>query len=415
QTGEPPYFGRLDFHDGFDGQRYTVYLGTAFDDLNIEVVDWRRPLARLYFPPQPLDVSVNGTTMSNCGRRELFYKGREIDSLLDSIDRRMAVQFDDVSTPWDGPVVNTPVPSVPTRETGTNVSRAFDPTRDFLVRRLMQRSAGREFVPFVESMVEEQFSIISEVSENRVLVIHGPAGSGKTGCALMRAATLHYRRRNHAEFDLMRDESKGPLKVVLISKTDELLEYVDGVLPALGEDRPDRIAMRQLSVMATQFILKNGCPRAESSNEFANVRGLRAHDIRMAAKSIRSCRIILLGDQLVRMKTGHVVLGVSQSIVDSGTVVQRSQNSFSPTGLAPFQIEEDWDREFREKQHQPRTNLTEGGFFDRIRSVFGQRPYVAEPVVQPKVLQPLVDTNDWIGELVHSRNPEKSFTERINI
>ena len=70
----------------------------------------------------------------------------------------------------------------------------------------------------------------------------------------MRAANLHYRRRNSSEFNITNLEQSGELKVLIVSKNSDLLSYVDGVLPALGEQQADRITIDNLRKALARFV-----------------------------------------------------------------------------------------------------------------------------------------------------------------
>ena len=89
---------------------------------------------------------------------------------------------------------------------------------------VVEKSADSNMRNIVTSIQREQNRIIRDET-HPLLVVQGPAGSGKTSVALHRIAYLLYR---------FRDELAAH-NVLVISPSDLFNEYISGVLPELGE------------------------------------------------------------------------------------------------------------------------------------------------------------------------------------
>lgn len=321
-VGNPPAFGRVDFVTDEDDAVQTAYIGTANAQENgIEIVDYRNPFAQVFFKNQDIVLST-GVKIVNQGKRDLNWvdDGSRIDSLLDSIGRAHSVLFTSETQPWDASVIGiaTDEPSENNFAQAENVSAKpstkHDATKQFFVNRLKARRAGQSFLPFVESLQPDQYDIITDVNGKRLFVIQGPAGSGKTGCALMRAANLHYRRRNASEFNITNLEQSGDLKVLIVSKNSDLLSYVDGVLPALGEQQADRITIDNLRKALARFVNDSlGKECRPSAQPLPKAYELPDHKLTECVKRIKATWDFIREDALTALPDGNIRIG-TQSV-----------------------------------------------------------------------------------------------------
>ena len=321
-VGTPPAFGRLVFKDATDGSVESVYIGQAYCESHAgTIIDYRRPIASLFYKGGSATMP-GGSLVISQGKRDFEWisDGVVLESVLDSIDRLSPVLFTSETQPWDASVVGT---AVETRDE-TNFSQAdnvrvkpstkHDATKQFFVNRLKARRAGQSFLPFVESLQPDQYDIITDVNGKRLFVIQGPAGSGKTGCALMRAANLHYRRRNAGEFNITNLEQSGELKVLIVSKNSDLLSYVDGVLPALGEQQADRITIDGLRKALARFvndIIGKEC--RPSAQPLPKAYELPDHKLTECVKRIKATWDVIRDDALTSLPGGNIRIG-TQSV-----------------------------------------------------------------------------------------------------
>jgi DNA helicase-2/ATP-dependent DNA helicase PcrA len=96
---------------------------------------------------------------------------------------------------------------------------------DELLQQVLSQNVDERMRTIVTTIQREQNRAIRDET-HRVLLVFGPAGSGKTAIALHRAAYLLYRFR-----DTVRAEN-----IVIFSPNHVLSDYIAGVLPDLGEE-----------------------------------------------------------------------------------------------------------------------------------------------------------------------------------
>ncbi len=191
QIDERLAFGRLELQPGADGQvlRYIGRIGLRDDDHQPLLLDWRVPQARAFYQ------ATAATPLGARARRHLQSQGREIVRIDDEI-------FD--PDLLDGDV------------SGLQGEAA-------LMATLSAQRTGR-MSDIVATIQAEQDAIIrSELAGT--LVVQGGPGTGKTAVALHRAAYLLYSHRD-------RLASSG---VLIVGPSRSFLQYIEAVLPSLGE------------------------------------------------------------------------------------------------------------------------------------------------------------------------------------
>lgn len=170
------------------GESYHIgRIGLADKDQKIIQVDWRAPAAAAFY---------QATTISPCGlyrRRRITTEGRTITAIYDEV--------------LSGDLTGDEVLST-----------------DAVLLAALGRDRTGKMGDIVETIQHEQDTIVR--SEHKgVLVVEGGPGTGKTVVALHRAAYLLYRDRINLE-------RKG---VLIIGPTTRFLNYINDVLPGLGE------------------------------------------------------------------------------------------------------------------------------------------------------------------------------------
>ena len=179
-------FGRLQGDDG--GVRYIGRIGLRDDDHQPMLLDWRAPQSSAFYQATaatPLGVRI---------RRHLSTRGRRVTGLEDEV-------FDPDDIPED------------TTLTGETA----------LLAALTAQRTGRMH-DIVNTIQAEQDRIIRTEARG-VLVVQGGPGTGKTAVALHRAAYLLYAHKDR----LARNG------VLVVGPSRSFLEYIEQVLPSLGE------------------------------------------------------------------------------------------------------------------------------------------------------------------------------------
>ncbi len=189
KTAQKPYFARIDFRGDGSDLAEICYIGKVgvFDtDDTLVTVDWRAPIAALYYDSNLGAATYRAPDGEICGQM-LTKRQYDIESgILNSYQDVDTVSNDEILKPYLG--VN----------------------------------AENRLKNIVASIQQEQNLIIRErFGQN--LIVQGVAGSGKTTVALHRVAFLVY---NHI------DKIK-PEQYLVIGPNTFFISYISGVLPDL--------------------------------------------------------------------------------------------------------------------------------------------------------------------------------------
>lgn len=186
---DDPYFGRIDYEDEY-GQE-TIYIGisSVFDEYDNLVVDWRSPIASLYYEGNvgdtiPLTIREQRLSLSIELKRQFLIRQAKIIQMLDT-DNVMG-----------------------------------DP---YLLEVLEDRSSY-QMGAVVSTLQKVQNQIVRDTSA-KVTLIEGVAGSGKTVVLMQKIAYLLY---------TFRDQLKAS-EIILFSPNKIFQTYISQVLPELGE------------------------------------------------------------------------------------------------------------------------------------------------------------------------------------
>ncbi len=189
-----PYFARINVQFPDEPEEETYYIGTTSvsnEEHEPVVIDWRSPIAEVYYNQQ-------------MGETSYSVDGRNIP-----VDLKLRRQFD----------------------IDENILKAYFDTKIALEDPLLIHSLTRKRTDKMQSITEtiqkEQNAIIRH-PDVPVLLVQGIAGSGKTSVLLQRIAYLFYRRR----------KTLRPNQVCLITLNPVFQQYIDHVLPEMGEANP---------------------------------------------------------------------------------------------------------------------------------------------------------------------------------
>ncbi len=202
-----PYFGRIDFRPSGEDGREAIYIGiTSLHEEpsgRIMVHDWRAPICSLFY-----DAEVG------------------------------LAQF----TAESGPVTGELLLKRQYKIAGDRLHFMFDTNLkidDEALQELLARHVDEKMRTIVTSIQREQNKVIRDDAHSLV-VVDGPAGSGKTAIALHRAAYLLYRHRDTITAD----------NIVIFSPNDIFADYISAVLPALGEENVRQLTFQEFAERA---------------------------------------------------------------------------------------------------------------------------------------------------------------------
>lgn len=205
QARKKPYFGRIDFRDKKLKKDEVYYIGRsviAENPAEPEVIDWRAPIASVYYDSALGDVtySVKGE-----GRYEINLSRK----------RTYEIEQDRLKDFYDSDVV----------------------ANDELLTRYLAKNKRAVLGEIIATIQQEQNEVIRKKPQHN-LIIQGAAGSGKTTVAMHRISYILY--NYELEF--------APEDFYIIGSNQVLLNYITGVLPELNVYGVRQMTMEQLFV-----------------------------------------------------------------------------------------------------------------------------------------------------------------------
>lgn len=207
---DKPYFGRVDFLKDEIYELDQVYIGkrgiVRSDTFDSIVVDWRAPIASLYYSGESKDA---------------FYRmGREIVRGEVRLKRNFAIEDGEIVGIYDGAVKETI-----NREMGHPDEFLQEGFIDEFLNANLNMANDSRLKDIVATIQSEQNEII-RAEKDRPIVVQGVAGSGKTTIALHRLSYLIYNYQ-----DTMMSK-----KLMVFAPNRMFLTYISEVLPELGVD-----------------------------------------------------------------------------------------------------------------------------------------------------------------------------------
>ena len=204
-----PYFGRIDFKDAKLSEPESYYVGRVGispDGVEQLVIDWRAPMASVYYENalgdctyEVKDTAENETRVHEI---ELFRK------------RTYEIEEDRLVDFFDSDVV----------------------ANDELLTKCLAKSKKAVLGEIIGTIQKEQNSIIRK-SPKTNLIVQGVAGSGKTTVAMHRISYILY---NYPQF--------RPVDFYIVGSNRILLNYITGVLPELDVYGVSQMTMEQLFI-----------------------------------------------------------------------------------------------------------------------------------------------------------------------
>lgn len=200
---ESPYFGKVTFNEKGEGVE-ELYIGrfglTPEKIYEPIIVDWRAPVASMFYKDKLGETSYNcpdGDINANLvSRRQLIVKKSELKGIFDS---------------------------------------AID-VKDEILQMILTSNSGKSLQDIVMTIQQEQDEII-RAPKDKVIVVNGVAGSGKTTVALHRVSYILYNYRK--EF--------GD-KVLVLGPNDIFMDYISQVLPTLGEGGVTQMTFQSFAI-----------------------------------------------------------------------------------------------------------------------------------------------------------------------
>lgn len=197
-----PYFAKVSLQFKPGAPARDIYIGSAGmtdEDYRHFIVDWRSPVAETYYNQEN-------------GRTSYQANGRTITA-----DLKLRRQFD-----IDGATLNA----------------YFDTTvaiQDPLLLASLSKRRSDRMSAITATIQKEQNQVVRH-EDVPCLLVNGIAGSGKTSVLLQRIAYLFYQKR----------ETLDPDQVYLLTPNPVFQQYIDNVLPEMGERNPNTLTWDDL-------------------------------------------------------------------------------------------------------------------------------------------------------------------------
>ncbi|XIF19563.1 MAG: ATP-dependent DNA helicase [Acetilactobacillus jinshanensis] len=198
-----PYFARIDFKEPNSSKVHTIYIGLAsFADHGSHylVYDWRAPISSIYYENKLGRVTYHAPS------------GPQTVNVI--LKRQFQIKDGKIKTVFD--------------------------TKAAIGDQLLLSNLSRQSTPKMRNIVTtiqaDQNRIIRDTDAD-LLYVQGAAGSGKTSAALQRVAYLLYHYR----------PSLTSRQIILFSPNQLFNDYVNHVLPSLGEHNMVRMTYYQYS------------------------------------------------------------------------------------------------------------------------------------------------------------------------
>ena len=197
-----PYFSRIDFKEKYN-EKESFYIGKfgLNDDLKNEevIIDWRAPLANLYYSGTYGKCSYNSPAGKVEGELELKRKFLIRDgALVDAFDEGI-------------------------NEIILKSNAEGDELVDEFLKVTLDQNVSSKLKDVVATIQKEQNEII-RAYKNKPIIIQGSAGSGKTTVALHRLAYLVYQY----------EEEVKDKDILVVAPNKIFLDYISEILPNLG-------------------------------------------------------------------------------------------------------------------------------------------------------------------------------------
>ncbi|HYE84313.1 MAG TPA: RNA polymerase recycling motor HelD [Clostridia bacterium] len=199
-----PYFARIDFREDEKIKTESLYIGKMAlireEDQELIIVDWRAPVANLYYEGRLGDASYQSP------------EGNINGSLL--LKRQFSIEEGKLKEIFDIDIT----------------------TNDEFLQASLGANADSRLKEIVSTIQEEQNRVI-RADMWKPLIVQGAAGSGKTTIALHRIAYLIYTY----------EKTFKPDNFMIIAPTEFFLNYISEVLPELGVEKTKQTTFEEFA------------------------------------------------------------------------------------------------------------------------------------------------------------------------
>lgn len=241
---DSPYFGRIDIREDNSDEIETFYLGEVGFKQGSEygVIDWRNPIGSLFYEGETGRVKYKAPGGEYSGELKLRRQ-------YDIRNSKLIYFSDDVMSDKIIDAINS---DTSLKQEAGSEDLIADP---FLLHKLTQ-NAGKNLKNIVKTIRAEQNKIIRQ-DLNKVLVVQGAAGSGKSTVGLHRISYILYNYKGIK-----------PDKILVVVPNRIFLDYISEILPKIDIKGVTQTTFEELafSIIGSEYNIFND----EKVNLFLN-------------------------------------------------------------------------------------------------------------------------------------------------
>lgn len=283
---DSPYFGRVDFKYDNNNEFETFYIGRIGfkQESKYGVIDWRTPIASIFYECENGRAKYEAPegTFSGDVRLKRQYKIKDSqlisftdDIIADKIAKTLEKIASKEQMPQKDDIISDPV----------------------LLEKLKQKS-DKKLKDIIETIRAEQNKIIRQPL-NKVLVVQGVAGSGKSTVGLHRISYLLYNNKG-----------MDPGKILVVAPNKIFLDYIIDLLPGLDARGVKQLTFEQLAfnIIGTNLnIIKDEKIEFFVSTANANLYQFLKDAMANVSKFKGSLSFISLIDYIINKKANEII------------------------------------------------------------------------------------------------------------
>lgn len=271
------YFARIDFETEDDIIPVYIGIATLSDGTDFYVYDWRAPISSMFY-----DYEMGEAKFTTPEGNEI--KGKII------LKRQYKIE-------------------------GENIVQIFDTDMqiiDDILKQMLGSKSSDKMRNIVNTIQKEQNKIIRKRDVD-LLVVQGPAGSGKTSVAMHKIAYLLYAEKNNINNS----------NILIISPNDIFSDYISNVLPEIGEDNVYQTTFMDFIRGHLDFKIKGSLndlyEEVYKTNPKSKTKSVEYNSIMLKY----GATYINLLENYISSKRNEI-LGISDIIIDGKVVIEKS-------------------------------------------------------------------------------------------
>jgi len=281
-----PYFGRVDFKEDNSNEFEPLYIGKVGfrQGSKYGVIDWRMPIASIFYECENgrAKYEAPGGTFSGDVKlkRQYTIKDSQLVSFADDvIADKIAKTIEKVASKGREPIKD-------------------DVISDPILLEKLKQNSDKKLKDIIETIRAEQNKIIRQPL-NKVLVVQGVAGSGKSTVGLHRISYILY---NNKGID--------PGKILVVAPNKVFLDYISDLLPGIDAKGVIQLTFEQLAfnIIGTDLnVLKDEKVEFFVSAAKENLYQFLKDAMVSVSKFKGSLSFIKLIDYIINKKTNEII------------------------------------------------------------------------------------------------------------